>query len=499
MSAVRIPVIGRVYRVLCPVCSNEVFFDCRSTAVYGIQCHVCQTLIDLRDPSAPLLPNDPGVLTDPRNGENTVCYSPEVLESGVGSNSNGHSSNSNNNYNGSSNTVAVPVGGSAKAQLSAVIASAVEEQKKEMPTTMTGETTQAFSARRMQLFSERMSFLYPIVHVIEYIVFGTKPTATIGCVRIFRKYIPCVGNVNIPVPKTSVSYSFPLFAALVLYVVFTYDTYTLDNAWLWHMHIYVTLLLIFFVVVMVNTVYTDPGFIRPAYLDDQNDYHIGNNKNDYHRNAGKQLTLKDIELRQRESKWETVNGEQVERKWCSTCELYRPPRAAHCYLCGLCVSEHDHHCSVIGVCVGMRNLRKFMLFVLSTVALPFFPAVVLSTAMYSNSEIFSTKQYVFSMILVIVMFAISCSTFFLCLSLITGIMGGATTRERLQGVYDNRRNPYDYGLCRNLFEMLLRRNNPTLFDDDFVRLCAVEVDKKDLHDLKNKGPHPKSEDTVTCV
>lgn len=47
-------------------------------------------------------------------------------------------------------------------------------------------------------------------------------------------------------------------------------------------------------------------------------------------------------------------------KRCDACGLKRPPRAAHCYLCGVCVLEHDHHCGIVGGCIGQRTLRFFV-------------------------------------------------------------------------------------------------------------------------------------------
>lgn len=50
---------------------------------------------------------------------------------------------------------------------------------------------------------------------------------------------------------------------------------------------------------------------------------------------------------------------------CRSCNVRRPPRTSHCYVCNVCVLEHDHHCGVIGGCVGARSLRWFTLYLVS--------------------------------------------------------------------------------------------------------------------------------------
>ena len=64
-----------------------------------------------------------------------------------------------------------------------------------------------------------------------------------------------------------------------------------------------------------------------------------------------------------------VNGMQVPLKWCRTCRIWRPPRAAHCSECNVCVERFDHHCPWMGQCIGRRNYRFFLGFVNSVVAL----------------------------------------------------------------------------------------------------------------------------------
>lgn len=47
---------------------------------------------------------------------------------------------------------------------------------------------------------------------------------------------------------------------------------------------------------------------------------------------------------------------------CRICNLRRPPRAAHCYTCGICTLQSDHHCGVVGGDVSLRSLRWFVLY-----------------------------------------------------------------------------------------------------------------------------------------
>ena len=64
-----------------------------------------------------------------------------------------------------------------------------------------------------------------------------------------------------------------------------------------------------------------------------------------------------------------VNGFVVQLKWCRTCHIFRPPRAAHCSECNVCVERFDHHCPWMGQCIGKRNYRYFLGFVISCSAL----------------------------------------------------------------------------------------------------------------------------------
>jgi len=51
-------------------------------------------------------------------------------------------------------------------------------------------------------------------------------------------------------------------------------------------------------------------------------------------------------------------------RWCTTCNLYRPPRASHCNECGRCFRRFDHHCRWVGNCIAEDNHRFFAGFLL---------------------------------------------------------------------------------------------------------------------------------------
>ena len=61
-----------------------------------------------------------------------------------------------------------------------------------------------------------------------------------------------------------------------------------------------------------------------------------------------------------------IDSNLIRLKYCSTCNIIRPPRCSHCSDCGVCVEKFDHHCPWVGNCVAKRNYRQFIGFLSST-------------------------------------------------------------------------------------------------------------------------------------
>ncbi|KAL3775730.1 hypothetical protein ACHAWO_000816 [Cyclotella atomus] len=57
-----------------------------------------------------------------------------------------------------------------------------------------------------------------------------------------------------------------------------------------------------------------------------------------------------------------INSGPSGYRYCSTCNIFRPPRSKHCNSCNVCVAKFDHHCPWVGNCIGLRNHGAFFVF-----------------------------------------------------------------------------------------------------------------------------------------
>eukprot|EP00484_Ammonia_sp_Unknown_P014859 CAMPEP_0197073360 /NCGR_PEP_ID=MMETSP1384-20130603/210568_1 /TAXON_ID=29189 /ORGANISM="Ammonia sp." /LENGTH=290 /DNA_ID=CAMNT_0042512197 /DNA_START=500 /DNA_END=1372 /DNA_ORIENTATION=- len=74
------------------------------------------------------------------------------------------------------------------------------------------------------------------------------------------------------------------------------------------------------------------------------------------------------------------------RRYCKTCQQYKPLEAHHCSTCHRCIIRMDHHCPWVNNCVAMFNQKYFLQFLLYTGCQCLFCLVSLSSRFFYCSK-----------------------------------------------------------------------------------------------------------------
>jgi len=160
-----------------------------------------------------------------------------------------------------------------------------------------------------------------------------------------------------------------------------------------------------------------------------------------------------------------INNITVKQKFCSTCNIYRPPRSKHCAFCDNCVLRFDHHCTWLGNCVGLHNYRFFVCLIYSA-------TLFLMMAIYVTSSIFNHMAdsrhsdkcglvaWIITMpeepaLIVLLLYCLFLLVAVLLLSIYHTVIScqNLTTNEHVKNYY--KENPFDFGWKNNVRQIYL--------------------------------------------
>uniref|UniRef100_A0A7S0FUU4 Palmitoyltransferase n=1 Tax=Pyrodinium bahamense TaxID=73915 RepID=A0A7S0FUU4_9DINO len=172
-----------------------------------------------------------------------------------------------------------------------------------------------------------------------------------------------------------------------------------------------------------------------------------------------------------------MRGHPFKLKYCTTCNIYRPPRCTHCSVCENCIERFDHHCPWIGNCIGKRNYWLFYSFI-SCTGFMNFSVLVSSVAqilivfmefmdgeMGAGSALVKTlAQEPLIAAVIVYCLTIVWFTVGLCIYHNYLVCTNQTTYEQIKGAYRNVTNPFTRGVLANCADVLCSRVRPRYFN-----------------------------------
>lgn len=177
-----------------------------------------------------------------------------------------------------------------------------------------------------------------------------------------------------------------------------------------------------------------------------------------------------------------LRGHPFKLKYCTTCNIYRPPRCTHCSVCENCIERFDHHCPWIGNCIGRRNYWLFYSFVSFTGSMNVF-VMVTSVAHLTllcveyrldgfsggDSLVHALRQAPITAAVLIYAIVIIWFTVGLCMYHNYLVATNQTTYEQIKGIHNSGvfsapSNPFHLGFAGNFFDIICGRVRPRYFN-----------------------------------
>ena len=167
-----------------------------------------------------------------------------------------------------------------------------------------------------------------------------------------------------------------------------------------------------------------------------------------------------------------IRGHLFNLNYCTTCNLFKPPRSSHCLLCNNCIQKRDHHCMWLGDCIGKRNYKFFYLFIFSFMIgiiyqISFCIYILLSTIIKGKYDKFITLAIIITMsfivfydvsFLILFFFKLFCFHSFFCIQNLTAYE--YNKNKKLFGF-----NPFNKNFCYNFKNIFCKKERKTYIFD----------------------------------
>lgn len=194
-----------------------------------------------------------------------------------------------------------------------------------------------------------------------------------------QNMIKKIFNIDSPTSYIGILFyyiTYHLIAVVVLHRIFPFFPFILENPEFHHMFLFIVLLLPWVIVLIIQ--FVDPGNITQENVDDYLKIYLNNNKNDDDANINNQNNNRNEKKIKSSFKENTDNSnkdinnqskltnyDELQLSKCANLLIPAVPRSRFCPFAKKRISKYDHYCLWVMQPIGEKNIRFYLLFLLS--------------------------------------------------------------------------------------------------------------------------------------
>lgn len=185
-----------------------------------------------------------------------------------------------------------------------------------------------------------------------------------------QELIKKIFNIDSPTCYIGILFYYIIYhfiAVMFLLRVFPFFPFILENPEFHHMFVFIVLLLPWIIVLIIQ--FVDPGNITQENVDDYLKVYLNNNNKNSNENDVNQTN--DNDENKKNSKNETSNEsklnnyDQLQLSKCAKLHIPAVPRSRFCPFAKKRIAKYDHYCLWVMQPIGEKNIRLYLLFLLS--------------------------------------------------------------------------------------------------------------------------------------